>query len=250
LSPNGEPLSQITLRTIDDTSTIRDFAGSLGDQSYSTPPNTGGIPIPYGSLPSTFIRVSGTMYGNSAFSLQFQSRFNDNYVGIDSNNTITINNGALRWPYYLNGTTIQNSFNDMSLRSLYYYGSLNFASDPSLKENIRDADLSKCYSAVESLPLRRFKYIDPYMSTFKQRDTNRLGFIATDLEEIFPKSITYTQITDIPGYQSTFRMIDTQQIEMAHIGATKVLMSRVSSLYTTLEETRQEISTLKNLLNG
>jgi hypothetical protein len=88
------------------------------------------------------------------------------------------------------------------------------------------------------------------MSTFKQTDTNRLGFIATELETIFPKSITYTQITDIPGYHSTFRMIDTQQIEMAHIGATKVLMNRVSSLYTTLDETRQEISTLKNLLNG
>jgi len=194
--------------------------------------------------------VSGTMYGNSAFSLQFQSRSNDNYVGIDSNNTITINNVAIRWPYYLNGTTIQNPFNDMSLRNLYYYGSLNYASDPSLKENIRDADLYKCYSAVERIPLRRYKYIDPYISTFKQRDTYRLGFIATDLEEIFPKSITYTQIMDIPGYESTFRMIDTQQIEMAHIGATKVLMGRVSSLYTTLEETRHEISTLKNLLNG
>ena len=250
LLPNGEPLSEITVRTIDDTHTVVSFYGILGDQSYSTPPNTGGISIPYESLPSSFIHVSGTMYGNSAFSLQFQSRSNDNYVGIDSNNTITINNGAIRWPYYLNGTTIQNPFNDMSLRNLYYYGSLNYASDPSLKENIRDADLYKCYSAVERIPLRRYKYIDPYISTFKQRDTYRLGFIATDLEEIFPKSITYTQIMDIPGYESTFRMIDTQQIEMAHIGATKVLMGRVSSLYTTLEETRHEISTLKNLLNG
>jgi hypothetical protein len=250
LLPNGEPLSQITVRTIDNTQTIVSFFGSLGDQSYSTPPNTGGISIPYESLPSSFIHVSGTMYGNSAFNLQFQSRSNDNYVAIDSNNTITINNGAIRWPYSLNGTTIQNPFNDMSLRNLYYYGSLNFASDPSLKENIRDADLYKCYSAVERIPLRRYKYIDPYISTFKQRDTYRLGFIATDLEEIFPKSITYTQIMDIPGYESTFRMIDTQQIEMAHIGATKVLMGRVSTLYTTLEETRYEISTLKNLLNG
>lgn len=251
LYPNGELNSQITIRTIDDTNTLVNLYGLYGsNQSYSTPPNTGGISIPYGSLPTSFIHVTGTMYGNSAFSLQFQSRFNDNYVGIDSNNTITINNGAIRWPYFLNGTTIQNSLNDMSLRSLYYYGSLNFASDPALKENIRDADLCRCYSDVEKLPLRRFKYIDPYMSTFKQADTNRLGFIATELETIFPKSITYTQITDIPGYESTFRMIDTQQIEMAHIGATKVLMNRVSSLYTTLDEARQEISTLKNLLNG
>jgi hypothetical protein len=45
-------------------------------------------------------------------------------------------------------------------------------------------------------------------------------------------------------------MIDTQQIEMAHIGATKVLMGKVSSLYTTLADIRSEIDELKNLLNG
>ena len=87
------------------------------------------------------------------------------------------------------------------------------------------------------------------MSTFQQKDTHRLGFIATELETVFPKSITYTRMDDIPGYESTFRMIDTQQIEMAHIGATKVLMNKVSSLYTSMELARQEISTLKNLLD-
>jgi hypothetical protein len=250
LYPNGESNSQISIKTIDDTNTITTLYGLYGtNQSYSTPPSTGGISIPVGPLPSSFIHITGTMYGASAFSVQFQSRFNDNYVGIDSNNTVTINNGVLKWPYFLNGTTIQNSLNDMSVRSLYYYGALNFASDPALKENIRDADLSMCYTAVQEVPLRRFKYIDPYMSTFQQKDTHRLGFIATELETIFPKSITYTQITDIPGYESTFRMIDTQQIEMAHIGATKVLMGKVSSLYTTLADIRSEIDELKNLLN-
>jgi hypothetical protein len=250
LYPNCELNSQITIRTINDSNTVTTLYGLYGsNQSYSTPPNTGGISIPYGALPTSFIHITGTMYGNSAFSAQFQSRFNDNYVGIDSNNTLTINNGVLRWPYYLNGTTIQNSLNDMSVRSIYYYGALNFASDPTLKEHIRDADLDRCYSAVEGLPLRRFKYIDPYMSTFQQKDTHRLGFIATELETVFPKSITYTRIDDIPGYESTFRMIDTQQIEMAHIGATKVLMNKVSSLYTSMEMARQEISTLKNLLD-
>lgn len=242
LFPNGEASSQITIRTYNDSNAVVSLYGLFGsNQSYSTPPNTGGIPVPGGAMPSSFIHVTGTMYGASAFSLQFLSRSNDNYSAIDSNMSITINNGSLRWPYYLNGTTIQNSLNDMSIRSLYYYGSLNFASDPSLKEDIHDADLEKCYHAVEEMPLRRFKYIDAYMSTFQQKDTYRLGFIATDLEKVFPKSITYTQLTDIPGYESTFRMIDTQQIEMAHIGATKVLMAKVSTL-------RNEISDLKNLL--
>lgn len=251
LYPNGELDSQIAIRTTNDSNTVTTLYGLYGtNQSYSTPPNTGGISIPYGNLPSSFIHITGTMYGNSAFNVQFQSRFNDNYIGIDSNNSITINNGVIRWPYFLNGTTIQNSLNDMSIRSLYYYGGLNFASDPTLKEHIHDADLDRCYSAVEGLPLRRFKYIDPYLSTFQQKDTHRLGFIATELETIFPKSITYTRIDDIPGYQSTFRMIDTQQIEMAHIGATKVLMNKVSSLYTTMELARQEISTLQQLLSS
>lgn len=239
LYPNGEPNSQISIRSINDTNTIATLYGVYGpNQSYSTPPNTGGISIPYPSQPSSFLHVVGTMYGNSAFSLQFQSRSNDNYVAINSNNSITINNGAIRWPYSLNGTTIQNSLNDISTRSLYYYGGLNFASDPALKENIIDADLSQCYTIVEKIPLRRYKYIDTYLSTFQQKDAHRLGFLATELEQIFPKSISYTQLHMDSGYESTFRMIDTQQIEMAHIGATKLLMNKVSNLYATLEEMR------------
>lgn len=244
LYPNGESNCEIALRTVNDSNTITTLYGLYGTvQTYSTPPSTGGITAP-SPLPSSFIHVTGTMYGGSAFSLQFQSLSNENYSGINSNNTVTMNNGVLRWPYSLNGTTIQNSLNDMSARTLYYYGALNFASDPALKENVQDADLLRCYTAVENIPLRRFKYIDPYLSTFQQRDVHRLGFIATELETVFPKSVTYTQINEIPGYQSTFRMIDTQQMEMAHIGATKMLMNKVSSLYATLQDMREEISTL------
>jgi hypothetical protein len=244
LYPEGEANCDISIRTNNDAENLITLYGLYGtNQSYSTPPNTGGIPLPTGTLPSSFIHVVGTMYGNSAFSLQFQSRSNDNFSAIDSNNTVTINNGVLRWPYFLNGTTIQNSLNDMSVRSIYYYGALNFASDPSLKEDIQSADLEKCYTAVRDLPLRRFKYIDAYLSTFQQKDTHRLGFIATELETVFPKSVTYTHL-EVPGFQSTFRMIDTQQIEMAHIGATQRLMQRVDNLYTTLTDIKSEISTL------
>ena len=244
LYPGNEANSVISIRTNDDATNVASLYGIYGtNQSYSTPPNTGGIPLPT-PAPTSFLHVVGTMYGNSAFSLQFQSRSNDNYSGIDPNNMITINNGAITWPYSLNGTTIQNSLNDMSIRNIYYYGALNFASDPALKEQIEDADLSMCYDTLRSLPLRRFKYVDAYLSTFQQKDTHRLGFIATELETAFPKSVTYTQL-EVPGFQSTFRMIDTQQVDMAHIGATKQLMQRVDTLYTTLQDIRAEISSLR-----
>jgi hypothetical protein len=182
------------------------------------------------------------MYGNSEFSIQFQSRSNDNYTGIDPNTSITMNNGVLRWPYFLNGTTIQNSLNDMSVRSIYYYGALNFASDPALKECIDYANLSTCSQRIAELPLRRFKYIDSYLSTFQQNDTHRLGFLANEVEAAFPKSVTYTEI---PELHSTFRMIDTQQIEMSHIGATKQLMRRVEDLYMTIASLKEQISTIR-----
>jgi hypothetical protein len=57
--------------------------------------------------------------------------------------------------------------------------------------------------------------------------------------------VTYT---DIPALHSTFRMIDTQQIDMAHIGATKLLMQKVDSLYTTLTGIQADISTMSRSL--
>jgi hypothetical protein len=246
LYPENEANCLISIRADNDATNVASLYGIYGtNQSYSTPPNTGGIPFPT-PAPTSFIHIIGTMYGNSAFSMQFQSRSNDNYSGIDPNNMITINNGAITWPYSLNGTTIQNSLNDMAIRNIYYYGALNFASDPALKEQIEDADLSMCYDTLRNLPLRRFKYVDAYLSTFQQKDTHRLGFIATELESVFPKSVTYTHL-EVPGFQSTFRMIDTQQVDMAHIGATKQLMQRVESLYTTLKDIRAEISTLNKI---
>lgn len=242
LIPGSEASCLVSLRTNNDATNITTLYGLYGtNQTYSTPPGTGGIPIPSGTLPASFIHIVGTMYGNSQFSIQFQSRSNDNYSGIDSNTSITMNNGVLRWPYFLNGTTIQNSLNDMAVRSIYYYGALNFASDPALKENVEYANLSTCSQRIAELPLRRFKYIDSYLSTFQQKDVHRLGFLANEVEAAFPKSVTYTEI---PELHSTFRMIDTQQIEMSHIGATKQLMKRVEHLYMTITSLKEQISTM------
>jgi hypothetical protein len=131
--------------------------------------------------------------------------------------------------YALNGTTIQNSLNDMSIRNVYYYGSLNFASDPRVKTDIEDADLKRCYQTINSLPLRRYKYNDDYCSTFQISDTSRLGFLATDLLPHFPKSV-HTSDSVFPGLSTPLMTIDTAQIEMAHLGATKYLMSEVERL--------------------
>jgi hypothetical protein len=177
---------------------------------------------------STF-QLHGNLYGNSAINIAFSYRQSSNINNIDPNAVLNFNNGVLRWNYALNGTTIQNSLNDISTRNLFYYGSLQFASDPRLKEDIVDADLKRCYDTIVCLPLRRYKYIDSYCSTFQVQDTKRLGFLATDLLPHFPKSVHASQ-TLFPELSTTLLSIDTSQVDMAHLGATKYLIQEVERL--------------------
>jgi hypothetical protein len=240
LFPNGEASSEVGSLTANGTTALTTTLYGLFGSNQTT---SGSAARTFGATWATDIIVQGTMYGNSAFSAQMFAASNINFSAVDSRYEVTFLNGALRWPYSLNGTTIYNSLNDMSIRNVFYYGGLNFASDPLLKEEIQSADLSICTSTIESLPLLRYKYVDPYLSTFHVQDRTRLGFLATDVERVFPKSIAYTTLEGVPGYTSTIRTLDTQQIEMAHIGATQQLLQRVS----TLSET---VAALKNLLRG
>lgn len=245
LFPNGETASQLTLTSLNGSNTVTSLNGLTNTtQTFATDPNTGGISIPVGPAPSSFFRLTGTMVGNSALSFQFQSRSNALASAIDSNAKITFENGVLEWPYSLNGTTIRNSLNDMSVRNLYYYGSLVFSSDPALKENIEPADLERCAAAVAAVPVRRYRFKDFYLSTFQQRDEQRLGILATDLEAEFPKSIIYADLDCGAAFHSTIRMVDTQQLEMAHLGTTQLLASRVAQLTSTVVGLEAEIRAL------
>jgi hypothetical protein len=201
--------------------TITDGASFYGaaqaDQTFS------------GTINASSFTVNSYLYGNSRFSITFNYTYNQSATYITSNNVVEFNSGRLNWRYALNGTTIQNSLNDMSIRNIYYYGSLNFASDPRVKTDIEEADLKRCYDTIGSLPLRKYKYRDDYCSTFQIGDTRRLGFLATDLLPHFPKSV-HTSDSVFPALSTPLMTIDTAQVEMAHLGATKYLMAEVERL--------------------
>ena len=191
-----------------------------------------------GTLTQSSFGIQASLYGSSAISVTFSFQYSPNVNSIDSNTYIQFNNGSLNWNYALNGTTIQNSLNDMSIRNIYYYGALNFASDPRIKENISSADLGMCYSTISALPLRKYKYIAEYCSTFNVSEDPRLGFLATDLLPHFPKSVHISD-TLFPAFSKELMTIDTSQIDMAHLGTTKYLMQEVIRL-------EAELSTIKN----
>ena len=193
-----------------------------------------------GTLNQSSFGIQAYLYGSSAISVTFSFQYTPNINSIDSNTYIQFNNGSLNWNYALNGTTIQNSLNDMSIRNIYYYGSMNFASDPRIKENIRSANLKECYETISAMPLRKFKYISEYCSTFQVSEEPRLGFLATDLLPHFPKSV-HVSDTLFPAFSKELMTIDTSQVDMAHLGATKYLIQEVARLEAELSSLKVHI---------
>ena len=102
------------------------------------------------------------------------------------------------------------------------------ASDMRLKENIVDADLDMCYNDIKELPLRKFKWRDNYIVRHEVEDTSNLGFIAQEVELIYPKSVT-TMVEndfDLPDVKS----VNKDQLIMSLFGAVKKLQNDVEAL--------------------
>jgi hypothetical protein len=62
-------------------------------------------------------------------------------------------------------------------------------SDARIKEHIEPADLDLCYNAVKNIPLKRFKWRDEVYSEEQVADRHKLGWIAQDVEAVYPKAV-------------------------------------------------------------
>lgn len=60
------------------------------------------------------------------------------------------------------------------------------SSDPRVKEDIELADTARCLTDVMRLPVNRYKYKD---FVGNDRDVHRTGWLATDVEAVFPKNV-------------------------------------------------------------
>ena len=62
-------------------------------------------------------------------------------------------------------------------------------SDERIKEDIELADLDICYDAIKNIPLKRFKWKDEVYTEEQVPDRHKLGWIAQDVESVFPKAV-------------------------------------------------------------
>jgi Chaperone of endosialidase len=143
---------------------------------------------------------------------------------LDPTQQICMNNAVLRWENAVSSVTIDNQFNDMAIRNIQYFGQLNQISDERQKEDIVEADLDRCVDILREIPLQRFRWCDEYTETWLPRDRHVLGVMAPDVSAVFPHAIV--PATD----DRRWATVDSEQLEMAHIGATKRLQERIAAL--------------------
>jgi peptidoglycan hydrolase CwlO-like protein len=124
-------------------------------------------------------------------------------------------------------------------------------SDSNMKTDIIDANLDMCYENIKNMNLKKFRYKDEIESIDKT-DKYRLGFIAQDLQKIFPKSVRDNTIKE-----GKFLSLNLDQLNYTLYGAVQKIMknmdtkdSQISSLETQLSITDSRVSdTLTHLSN-
>lgn len=67
-------------------------------------------------------------------------------------------------------------------------------SDERIKEDIVPADLDICYNVVKSLPLKYYKWNDGVYSSNVIKDRHKIGWIAQDVESLFPKAVNQYEL--------------------------------------------------------
>ena len=125
--------------------------------------------------------------------------------------------------------------------------SWNTGSDRRIKENIERASYDKCFENINKLELNRFNYVSGFNTV--NRDKTQLGFIAQEVNDIFPKAISsqeyYTNELCIPDLLS----IDITQINYSLYGAVKKLIKINKDQETKFDIFDRRLKTIETALN-
>ena len=138
------------------------------------------------------------------------------------------------------GSSSTTSFALYLLGNMYASGTITSNSDERVKEDIMNADTSMCYSTMQNIELKYFKWKPSFQSNCYIQDSHQLGFIAQDVKKVFPNSVS---ISPMHGYDD-FHAMESGQLNAMHYGATKKLMSVVERQTAQLVEQSTQIAHL------
>jgi hypothetical protein len=201
---------------------------------------------------------SDTVFARNGFDTIIRSNTGGCYLEMGDIGNTNMNNHLLRLGAW-NGTTNIDSGSGRSIwiRSNGYrwvfgnagesYNGANTTtwtagSDHRIEKNIKTANLNMCYNNVKNVNVYRYNYIDGF-NKGTQHDKTQLGFIAQQVQQHFPKSVSKSKMRiedkrEIPDFAS----VNIDQINFTLFGAVKQLIRVV-------EKQSKRIKKLEEMLN-
>jgi hypothetical protein len=195
---------------------------------------------------SAYTRGAAGNGGSGVVIIRYR-RVTDNKIGIYNKAKPNYRIGNYNGDFKIIATTANN--NTDYLRIVNYGASIYNAtgsplwstvSDKRIKENIERASYEKCYDNIKKLELYRFNYISELNNINK--DLKQLGYIAQEVNEIFPKSISSQTLYNESLSISDLLSIDITQINYTLFGSVKRLIELINNKIQRLER-------LENILN-
>jgi hypothetical protein len=105
-------------------------------------------------------------------------------------------------------------------------------SDRRIKENIVKASYDKCLDNIRNIELYRFNLNNDNVIT---NDKNQLGFIAQEVQKIYPKAVETNKIIDKNNLIPDLLTLNTTQIDYTLFGAVKELINKVENIGKKIE---------------
>jgi len=95
-------------------------------------------------------------------------------------------------------------------------GTWTVVSDERIKKDIQLADLDRCYEIIKEVPLKYFGWADGIYSEAQVKDRHNLGWIAQDVQKVFPQAVSsklFTKYEKIPDGYDEYEEQDVEIIE-------------------------------------
>ncbi|MBT9168793.1 MAG: hypothetical protein DDT19_02141 [Syntrophomonadaceae bacterium] len=104
-------------------------------------------------------------------------------------------------------------------------------SDKRLKKSIELANLDLCYNAVKNIPLKFYRWRDDVYSVEQVRDRGQLGWIADDVEKVYPKAVKTVSFELLTKEKiEDCKSVNNDQVYAALYGAVQKLIEKVEIL--------------------
>jgi hypothetical protein len=120
------------------------------------------------------------------------------------------------------------------------------SSDIRLKQNIINADLDLCYNNIKNLPLKRYTWKNDIYTNDQVNDRSKLGWIADDVETIFPNAVKKIKAF---GFDDC-RSLNNDQIIASLYGCIQKLIQISEHKQDIINNLENQYNSLKTLIDS